>query len=53
MASVGSWIRLIIGVLLSIEVLWQWANGNFLTWYASGLAFAFIILTGLYFLFRF
>jgi len=54
MSSAGSWVRLIIGLVLSAEVLRNWLfGGGQLSNYALGLAAAFVAMTAVYFVFKF
>ena len=53
MASMGGWVRLFVGLLLSIEVVKVWLFGGEISIYGNMLAVAFIFLTALYFLIRF
>jgi len=43
--GLGSWLRFIIGLLLSIEIIRQLLMGNELSGYATILAFLFVIFT--------
>lgn len=53
MPSLGSWIRFVVGILLSAEVIRQLILGNSMSMAANALAAIFLGLTVLYFVFRF
>jgi len=53
MAAIGGWIRLFIGLLLSVEVVKIWIFGGAMSLYGNLLAVSFILLTLAYFIFKF
>jgi hypothetical protein len=53
MASLGGWARLVVGLVLSAEILREWAFGGGLANWAIGLAAIYIGLTAAYFVAKF
>ena len=53
MPSLGSWVRFIVGIILSAEVIRQWIFGTSFSMLANILAVVFLILSALYVVFRF
>lgn len=49
----GSYIRFGLGILLSLEILRLWLTGSTLSTIAIGLAVILLVLSAMYFLFRF
>lgn len=53
MPSLGSWIRFIVGILLSAEVVRQWLFGTSFSMFANIMAIVFLVLSAIYFIARF
>lgn len=53
MASLGSWIRFIVGIVLAIEVMRVWVFGGAVSMLGNILAVVFLALTVVYFVVRF